>query len=61
MPMRWRQRVSSSRMMILCLIFSRVLDADYNGLVENVSSRIDLISLSNLFAQLLAVEAGIKI
>jgi hypothetical protein len=48
-------------MMILCLIFSRVLDADYNGLVENVSSRIDPISLSNLFAQLLAVEAGIKI
>jgi hypothetical protein len=32
------------------------LDAKYNGLVENVSLRADLISLNNLFAQLLAAE-----
>jgi hypothetical protein len=36
------------------------LDAEYNGLVENVSSRTDPISLSNLFAQLLAAEARIE-
>jgi hypothetical protein len=32
------------------------LDEEYNGLVENVSSRTDSISLSNLFAQLLTTE-----
>jgi hypothetical protein len=32
------------------------LDEEYNGLVENVSSRTDSISLSNLFAQLLTAE-----
>jgi hypothetical protein len=36
------------------------LDAEYNGMVENVSSRTDLISLSNLFAQLFAAEARIE-
>jgi hypothetical protein len=35
------------------------LYAEYNDLVENVSSRTDPISLSNLFAQLLAAEARI--
>jgi hypothetical protein len=33
------------------------LDVDYNGVVENVSARIDPISISDLFAQLLAAEA----
>jgi hypothetical protein len=36
------------------------LDAEYNILVENISSRTDSIALSNLFSQLLAVEARIE-
>jgi hypothetical protein len=36
------------------------LDTEYNGMVENVSSRTHSISLSNLFAQLLSVEARIE-
>jgi hypothetical protein len=36
------------------------LDVEYSGLVENVSSRTDPISLSNLFAQHLAAEARIE-
>jgi hypothetical protein len=36
------------------------LDGDYNGVIENVSSRSDEVSLSNLFAQLLAAEARIE-
>jgi hypothetical protein len=35
-------------------------DTEYNGLVENVNSRTDLVSLSNLIAQLLATEAKIE-
>jgi hypothetical protein len=33
------------------------LDAEYNGFVENVSSRIDSISMSDPFTQLLSTEA----
>jgi hypothetical protein len=36
------------------------LDAEYNDLVENVSSRAFLISKSNLFAQPLTAEATIE-
>jgi hypothetical protein len=36
------------------------LDAEYNGLVENVSAKTDPISISDLFAQLLAAEARIE-
>jgi hypothetical protein len=36
------------------------LDAEYNNLLENISSRTDSIAMSNLFAQLLAVEARIE-
>jgi hypothetical protein len=36
------------------------LDVEYNGLVENVSAKPDPISISDLFAQLLAIEARIE-
>jgi hypothetical protein len=36
------------------------LDVDYNGVVENVSARVDPISISDLFAQLLAAEARVE-
>jgi hypothetical protein len=36
------------------------LDADYNGVVDNVSVRVDPISISDLFAQLLATEARVE-
>jgi hypothetical protein len=36
------------------------LDAYYNGVIEKVSSRTDEVSLSNLFAQLLAAEVRIE-
>jgi hypothetical protein len=36
------------------------LDAEYNGLVENVSAKTDPISIRDLFAQLLAAEARIE-
>jgi hypothetical protein len=36
------------------------LDVDYNGVVENVSARVDPISISDLFAQLLVAEARVE-
>jgi hypothetical protein len=36
------------------------LDVEYNGLVENVSAKTDPISISDLFAQLLAAKARIE-
>jgi hypothetical protein len=35
-------------------------DADYNGVVENVNARVNPISISDLFAKLLAAEARVE-
>jgi hypothetical protein len=37
------------------------LDAEYNGVVENVNARVDPISINDLFAQLLAAKARVDV
>lgn len=36
------------------------LDSDYNSLVENISSRTDAVTLSDLYAQFLSTESRLE-